>query len=172
MRRHIPYILIAVFVYYLAIFSFAGTHTAYETAFYGPRAEDAQYLNDKYHLDRQPAVLYLEPGDAPYFIRANSSCRYVAGLLLSRYRDNWNLSNLKQYHDYEACIRAYDGDYIIAELGGDTGMDWIGERQAVHADLMNQIFSNYTVIEKRSWRLLVRKNLIPAALPRRVFPAP
>lgn len=171
MRKHIPYIIILVAVYYAMFFSSMGLHTAYEAAFYGPRMEDAQYLNDKYHLNQQPALLYLEPGDGPYFIHANSSCRYVAGLLLSRHRDNWNLSNLKQYHDYETCIREYDGDYIIAELGGDTSMDWIGERQVVHADLMNHIFSNYTVIEKRSWRLLVRNNLIPA-LPRRASPAP
>src|SRR5512138_587157 len=171
MKRFIPAILVIIFVYYLAVFSCVGSFSTYETQFYGPRMEDAQYLNEKYRLDQQPALLYLEPGDAPYFIHANSSCRYIAGLLLSRHRDNWNLSNLQQYRDYESCILNYQGDYIIAELGGDTGMDWIGERQAVHKELMQQLFSNYTVIEKRSWRLLVRKNLIPA-LPRRVSPAP
>lgn len=158
MKKLIPAIILAVFVLYLVEFSFFGNYTNYESTFYGTRYEDATAINAKYHLDQQPSVLYLEPGDAPYFIHANSSCRYIAALLISRYRDNWNLSNLPQYWDSYNCAATYQGKYIVMELGNNDNLDWLGEHQQVRQPLMHIIWNNYTVVYAKSWRILEKKS--------------
>jgi hypothetical protein len=156
MKKLIPIIILVVFLIYLFEFSFFGNYTNYESTFYGTRYEDATYINSVYHLDREPAVLYLEPGDAPYFIHANSSCRYIAPLLIARYRDNWNLTNLPQYWDEYDCITSYQGKYIVMELG-DKQLDWFGEQQKVRQPLLDILWRNYTVVYAKSWRILEKK---------------
>jgi hypothetical protein len=153
-KKLIPAIILVVFLLYLAEFSFFGNYTNYESTFYGTRYEDATAINAQFHLDREPAVLYLEPGDAPYFIHANSSCRYISALLISRYRDNWNLTNLPQYWDEYHCVASYQGKYIVMELGGDKALDWFGENQTVRKPLLDIIWRNYTVVYNKSWRIL------------------
>jgi len=158
MKKLIPLIILAVFILYLWQFSFFGGYTNYESTFYGTRYEDATFINAKYYLDHEPSVLYLEPGDAPYFIHANSSCRYIAALILSRHRDNWNLSNLPQYWDEYHCVAGYQGKYIVMELGGDKALDWLGENQTVRQPLLKILWNNYTVVESKSWRILEKRN--------------
>ena len=156
MKKLIPILILAVFALYLWQYSFFGNFTNYESTFYGTRYEDAQEINARYHLDQQQ-VLYLEPGDAPYFIHANSSCRYIAALVLSRHRDNWNLSNLPQYWEEYHCVADYQGKYIVMELGSDRALDWFGENQTVRKPLMDIIWRNYTVVYAKSWRILEKK---------------
>jgi len=157
MKKLIPAIIIVVFLIYLWQFSFFGNFTNYESTFYGTRYEDGQAINALYHLDQQPSVLYLEPGDAPYFIHANSSCRYIAALIIARYRDNWNLTNLPQYWEEYNCVASYQGKYIVMELGGDKALDWFGENQTVRKPLLDIIWNNYTVVYSKSWRILEKK---------------
>ena len=153
MKKLIPITILIIFAVYMIGFSWMGYNTNYETTFYGTRMEDAQEINSLYHLDKQPAVLYLEPGDAPYFIHANSSCRYISPLLIARYRDNWNISYLKQYQEEYNCIEAYRGKYIVMELG-NKDLDWFGEYQTVRQPLRNLIMTNYTEVYHKSWRVL------------------
>jgi hypothetical protein len=157
MKKAILFSIAVAAIVYLIFFSWYGSYTLYESTFYGTRMEDAQSINAQWHLDQQPAVLYLEPGDAPYFIHANSSCRYIAPLLISRYRDNWNLTNLPQYWEEYNCIAGYQGKYIVMERG-DPGLDWFGENQTVRQPLLKIIRNNYTVIWDKSWRVLEKKS--------------
>ena len=160
MKKLFPALIFAVVVVYLIYFSWFGSFTDYESTFYGTRMQDAAEINALYHLDMQPSVLYLEPGDAPYFIHANSSCRYIAPLPLIRYRDNWNLSNLPQYWQTYYCVADYQGEYIVMEQGGDKALDWFGESQQVRAPLVGLIKENYTVVYNKSWRVWERKEWV------------
>jgi hypothetical protein len=103
-------------------------------------------------------ILYLEPGDAPYFLHVNSSCRFIAPLVLVRYRDDWNTTNLPQYWTEYNCIADYQGKYIIMELGNNPALDWFGENQTVRQPLLNIIRKNYSVVYDYEWRLLERNN--------------
>ena len=155
MTRLISATLLLMLLIGLPLHSALGLYTAYETSFYGTRMEDARAINGQYHLDRQPSVLYIDPGDAPYFIRANSSCRFISPLIVSRYRDDWNLSAYPEYQEEYACIVSYTGKYIVLEKG--TYIDWIGEDQQVRQPFLKQLWANYTVVYNKSWRVLERK---------------
>jgi hypothetical protein len=130
-----------------------GWYTTYETNFYGTRMQDADTINANWHLDQQPEVLYLEPGDAPYFIHANSSSRYISPLPVERNRDGWNITYLPEYQEDYNDIWNYNGTFLIEELGGNTGLDWWGDNQQSNKELREHIYSRYHLIFNQSWRI-------------------
>jgi hypothetical protein len=158
MKKLIPAAIIFVILVHISLFSIYGWYDKYESQFYESRSATANMLDKEFNLSKQPSLLYLEPGDAAYFFHANSSCRMVAPLVLVRYRDNWNTTNLPQYWEEYNCIANYHGKYIVMELGGDVSMDWFGDNQTVRKPLMDFIKGNYTVVANKAWRIWERNN--------------
>ena len=143
----------------IPLHSFFGWYTNYETTFYGTRMQDADTINANWHLDQQPDVLYFEPGDAPYFLHANNSCRYIAPLPEERNRDNWNITYLPQYQEDYICMWNYNGTFVVFELGGNEGLDWVGDHQQVQQTLLNHIYSRYHLVFNQSWRIYEKNSL-------------
>ena len=151
-----PIIIVAAIIY-LCFFSAWGILSTPDNIYYQNRVADAHNTIALYHIDKQPSVLYLDYGDAPYWLHANSSCRYVAPLMIARSRDDHNLSYLKEYQEEYQCIMQYQGQYIIMETD-DPIADWFGENQTGRATIMQKIHNNYTLAyDCPSWRVMERK---------------
>jgi hypothetical protein len=147
-------ILYILFLSPLSILVPQDSHNGY----YYAHINDSQIINDQYHLDQQQSVLYLEIGDAPFFFRANSSCRYVNPIMLTRNRPEatkdrpaWDTSYLPQYREEYNCIRDYQGKFIVMQMAGPD--DWLGENVTTMQPLMKIIRTNYTLVYDRSWRI-------------------
>ena len=150
-------VIILTAIVYLCFFASWGILSAPDNAYYANRLYAAEYTQNHYHIDQQPSVLYLDYGDAPYWLHANSSCRYIAPLMIARSRDDHNLSYLKEYQEEYQCIMQYQGQYIIMETD-DPIADWFGENQTGRATIMQKIHRNYTLVyDSPSWRVMERK---------------
>ena len=144
--------ILAAIIIYIPVFSPVGILDAPDNAFYHTRINDSAIINNQYHLDQQQSVLYLDFGDAPFFFRANSSCRYVAPLALARNRPGWNLSGLSQYQEEYSCIKNYQGQFIVMEPDDPIG-DWLGENVTTMQPIIKMIRTNYTQVYGGSWRI-------------------
>jgi len=159
MKGIIPFVCIAVM---LVVFAFMhqpyGSMTSYEIKFWGQKEPDADIINSRFHLDREPALLYLDPGDAPYFFRANSSCRYVCPLPVQRDADGWDLSGNADYRDEYDCIMGYSGKYIVFDAGNhyDGITDWFQSEYAHRLPITRKISAEYRLVYNGSWRIYER----------------
>ena len=153
----IVHIIVLVVIVYLCLFASWAILSAPDNSYYQRHVSDAQYIFSRFHIDQQPFVLYLDYGDAPYFLHANSSCRYISPLIVARSRDDHNLSYLPEYQEEYQCVMQYQGQYII--MGPDDPIaDWFGENQTVRATIMEKIHQNYTLAyDSSSWRVLERR---------------
>lgn len=111
-------------------------------------------------LQHQKSVLYLDIGDAPYFLKANSTCRYINSLPFQRNAERWNISDLSQYQENYKCIMDYNGKYIItANLWYMDGYDiWWRENTTDNRNAMNKIDSEYTEVWNQSWIVYERNS--------------
>lgn len=136
----------------------AGIMTDYEIKFWDSKEPQADIINERFHLDQEPALLYLDPGDAPYFFRANSSCRYVCPLPVQRDAPGWDLSVLPAYKEEYDCIMAYQGRYIVFDAGNhyDGVTDWFSESYSHRLPLMQKIHAEYRLVYNGSWRVYER----------------
>jgi len=136
-----------------------GAMTAYEITFWGEKEPQADAINALYHLDREPSLLYLDPGDAPYFFRANSSCRYICPLPVQRDAVDWNVNWTAAYREEYDCIMAYDGRYIVFDAGNhyDGVTDWFSESYVDRVPLMEKIHSEYRLVWNGSWRIYQKR---------------
>lgn len=156
-KNVIPYVILVSFVIYFFFFSMFGFFAISDNSVDRSQTNESAFLISKYHLDEQPSVLYMEFGLAPYFFMVNSSCRYVAPLVLVRNTNYWNISYLKQYQEEYECVKTYQGKYIIMHHD-DPIEDWVGENQSSRAPLIEIIRNNYTVVSNGNWRLWQKKD--------------
>jgi hypothetical protein len=102
--------------------------------------KDKIVVQETYHLNQEPSVLYLDHGDAPYYVEAPSACRYVAPLIIQRNWGDRDLTGLPAYTETMNCIMSYKGKYII------LGTDWFGKHESVNqkiADEYQQVYHGY-----------------------------
>ena len=130
-------------------------NTRQDTDFNNARITEAAYLNAEYHLNQRPSILYLEVGDAPFYLRANSACRYTAPLVLVRNKRNWNLTNLPEYWEEYNCAMNYRGKFIVMETNDSE--DWFGDTEPSRQSIMQTITRNYTLVRDNVWRVWERK---------------
>jgi hypothetical protein len=71
-----------------------------------------QDMNRQFHLNDEPEMLFLAPGDVNYVIRTKSCSRYFAPVILQRTHSNKSLRNTALFHDMLADALAYHGRYI------------------------------------------------------------
>jgi hypothetical protein len=136
---------------------FTGFITMQEITFWNGKEPQSDIVNAKYHLDKENEILYLDAGDAPYFFRANSSCRYSTPLPYQRDDPtNWSLEWMPQFQDESGCISNYQGKYIIMDANGNFEFNWIGLDKTNRAGL-RKLLTNYTRIWDRCW-FIYQKN--------------
>jgi hypothetical protein len=147
-------VIILSSVVYLCFFASWGLLSVPDNIYYQSHSTGAQETLSGFHIDKQPSVLYLDYGDAPYWLQANSSCRYIAPWIIARDRDDHDISYLPEYQEEYQCIMQYQGRYIVMETN-DPIDDWFGENQTVRSPIMQKIHSNYTLVyDNPAWRIM------------------
>lgn len=110
----------------------------------------------------QDTLLYLDIGDAPYFLQRNSSCRYINSLPFERNEKVWNISYLPQYQENLNCIMTYNGKYIIAaeiDRGDGKGrINWMKQDTNDNAMVFNKIETEYTRVWDDAW-IVYQRNI-------------
>lgn len=143
-----------------------GMVTDLEIKFWDNKEPHADKINAMFHLDKEPSLLYLDPGDAPYFFRANSSCRYICPLPVQRDAPGWDLSGNADYQEEYTCILNYTGKYIVFDTGNhyDGTTDWFLESSEHRQPIMKKLRNEYELVYTGGWRIYQRVDF-----PRQVF---
>lgn len=138
--------------------SYYGFITTTELSFWKLKDPAAAKVNAIYHLNQEPSILYLDAGDSPYFFHANSSCRYSTPLPYQRDDPvNWSLEWMPQFQEEYACIKNYQGNYIIMDANSNFEFNWIGLHKSNRQDLKNLLERNYTLVWWDCWEIYKKK---------------
>jgi len=113
-------------------------------------------------LTSQDEILYLNSGNAPYYLGVNSSCRYSTPLPFQRNSPTWNITHLPEYRDQFACTMAYEGEYIIMDSS-----PWLGNDTPDNQAVWNKINTDYEKVWSMGWDVYGRINGTSTVLPRR-----
>ena len=151
MKLLIPIVIIIAAISYLPLFSYWGVIAQTDNDFTANRISEAAYLNTNYHLDKEPSVVYLEWGDAPYYIRANSTCRYASSWILTMNTAKWDITWLPEYHEEYRCLMSYQGKYIFADG------NWFNVPERSRDRITEMIRRNYTLIRDNVWWVWEKK---------------
>jgi hypothetical protein len=150
-------IITAIFAGYIVINSAIGSYSIYEYTFWHQKEMDADNINAQFDLVNQTSLLYLDPGDAPFYFSANSSCRYIASMPVERSTREWNITYTDAFKEDYACILAYHGDYIVADISSHQDIGYFGQGIADRKPIMDMIANNYTKVADKSWAVYERK---------------
>ncbi|MFA5247952.1 MAG: hypothetical protein WCX79_00780 [Candidatus Paceibacterota bacterium] len=121
--------------------------------------ENANAIEIKFNLSKENTLLYLDTGSAPYYFSTNSSCRYVAPLVIQRMNPNRTIvSTLPAYKEEYMCIMNYSNRYILADgpLGKADG--WFGLDSIEKKNIVKRVNDEYTEVFSGAWSLYERKN--------------
>ena len=137
----------------------AGYLTSAEIKFWNGKEPHADAINAQYYLDKEPSLLYLDPGDAPYFFRSNSSCRYICPLPVQRDAPEWNLTMNSDYQEEYNCIMAYTGKYIVYDISNhnDGTVDWFKANFSHRLPITAKIQNEYELVYSGGWEIYQRK---------------
>ncbi len=150
---------IYILVGYIFINSAFGSFTAYEYTFWHMKEKSADVINARYDLINQSSILYLDPGDANYYFHANSSCHYITPMPVERNDyTKWNISYLPQFKETKACILAYQGDYVVADISHGLETNYYGGGILREPTIMAMIHRNYTMVMDTSWEIYQKKS--------------
>lgn len=151
----IPVAMAGIFIGFLLINCMFGSFTVYEYTFWNQKEMNADSLNSQFDLIGQSSILYLDPGDAPYYFHANSSCHYITPMPVERSTPKWDLSYLPQYKETYSCIMDYEGKYIVSDLKDKR--QYFGEGILKNESIMQKISSEYDEVGSESWTIYKRK---------------
>lgn len=70
-------------------------------------------LDDRFGLSGQASILFLDAGEAAYYLDAGSACKHFFPLPLQRADTHPLLIATESYRNNLNCILAYDGQYVI-----------------------------------------------------------
>jgi hypothetical protein len=121
--------------------------------------ENANAIEVKFNLSKEKTLLYLDTGSAPYYFLTNSSCRYVAPLVIQRMNPNRTVvSTLPAYNEEYMCIMNYSNRYILADgpLGKSDG--WFGVDSIEKKNIVKKVDDEYIEVFSGAWSLYERKN--------------
>jgi hypothetical protein len=112
-------------------------------------SESVNILNNITDITQQQYILYLDPGDAPYYFKSNSSCRFISPLPFQRNEgNNWNLSMMKEYNETYNCIINYNNKYIITDTG-----TWMIQNTTDNKKVWDKINNEYKLIWEKGWNI-------------------
>lgn len=144
-------------IFYAPVISYYGSQEKTMNDYFW---NQSQMMNSKLDLQNQSSVLYMDTGSLPYYTNGvNSSCRYVAPLVLQRANPGRLIvSNLSQYWDAYNCTMNYQGRYILADgpLGKSDG--WFGTDSSEKVAIVNKVHSEYNEVFDGAWTVYERKN--------------
>jgi len=121
--------------------------------------KNANEMEVKFNLSKEKTLLYLDTGSGPYYTNGvNSSCRYVAPLILQRNNPGRTVvSNLTEYWDAYNCTMDYNERYILADgpLGKDDG--WFGTDSPEKKNIVSKVKSEYNEVFSGAWTVYEKK---------------
>ena len=150
--------IVILFVLYCALYSPISKYGNEERAMNDYFWNQSTEINKHFDLVNQSSVLYLDTGSGPYYFEANSSCRYVAPLVVQRGNPNRTVvMNLSQYHEEVNCIMNYSGQYIVADgpIGVHDG--WFGTDTTEKREIVSKIKNEYDDVRSGGWEIYQRK---------------
>lgn len=144
-------------IFYAPFFSYYGEQEEKMNKFFW---NDSKIINEQFDLPNQSGVLYMDTGALPYYVNgANTSCRYVAPLVLQRMNPNRTIvSTLPAYNEEFLCVMNYSGAYILADgpLGKADG--WFGVDSPEKIAIVNKINTEYKNVHNGAWSIYERRN--------------
>jgi hypothetical protein len=152
-------IIVILFVLYCALYSPIGKYGHEEHDMNSYFNNESAKINSQFGLSNQSSILYLDTGSGPYYFNGvNSSCRYVAPLIIQRANPNrTQILSLPQNQDEYDCIMNYTGRYIIADgkLGADDS--WFGNDTYQKQNINLKIANDYIDSHSGGWEVYVKK---------------
>lgn len=98
-------------------------------------------------------ILYLDEGDAPWYIGVQSECRFMNPFLLYFNNSQHDLRGLPEYNQTLTCVKNYAGEYIVAS---DS---WLGlHTNPELQEITDKIESGYIKVWNRSFDIYRRSN--------------
>jgi hypothetical protein len=152
--------VILLLISYTLINAMLGSFTLYEISFWQLKEHNADLINQQFDIVNQSSVLYLDPGDGPYYFHANSSCHYITPMPVERSTTKWDLSWLPQNAETYNCIMNYKGEYIIADIRTKTG--FYGEGIAENKSIITWMNATYKPMVWTSWMVFKRYDCLTA----------
>lgn len=147
-------LVIAAMIIWIVFDSYGGISSQGEIRFWESKERMVSEMLEACDLRNESGILYLDPGDASYFIGANSSCRYSSPLMIARHNPpEYDLSALEQYREEYSCIMGYQGDYIVLDALPEN---WLQEDVPARQPIMEMIGRNYTLVWEKGFRILRR----------------
>lgn len=111
---------------------------------------DSQFIKQTYLLDKGESILYMDFGNAAYYLGNPSACRYIVPLTIHHSNPDRDLSGLSEYKQQMECIMNYRGNYII------FSPQWFG----VHEPANTKIATEYREVYKGDfWNLYQKVNI-------------
>ena len=116
-------------------------------------------INSRFDISNQSSVLYLDTGSGPYYFDGvNSSCRYVAPLIIQRANPSRQMVlSLPQNRDEYNCIMNYTGQYIIADGKLGANESWLGNDTYQKQNINIKISNEYVDSHSGGWEIYTKK---------------
>jgi hypothetical protein len=122
--------------------------------------DDSKIINEQFDLPNQSSILYMDTGSLPYYVNgANTSCRYVAPLILQRMNPNRTVvSTLPAYEEEYLCVMNYSSRYILTDgpLGKADG--WFGVDSTEKRSIITKINTEYVNVHNGAWSIYEKRN--------------
>jgi len=155
--KHTGLFLIAVmFAVFVVCNSNVGIMTKVEDDFFAQQYRYVDDIQGQFHIADESSVLYLDAGVAPYYLRANSSGRYICPLPLQRDSPDWNLTNNYAFQQTYREAMDYNGTYIIWD-GALGYTDWMHTKYENRKPLVDKLSNEYDVVWTKGWVIYKRK---------------
>jgi hypothetical protein len=152
--------VIILFIMYACLYSPISKYGNEERQMNNYFWEQSNKINEQFDLVNQPSVLYLDTGSGPYYTNGvNSSCRYVAPLVIQRANPNrTQILELPQNQEEFLCIMNYSGRYVVADGVIGPNDSWFGNDTYQKAAIIQKLRNEYVSAHSGGWEIYQRKN--------------
>lgn len=152
--------VVILFVMYCALYSPISKYGSEEKMMNDFFWKDAGKINTEFDFQNETNVLYMDTGSLPYYTNgANTSCRYVAPLILQRNNPNRTVvGTLPQYWEMYECVMKYSGRYILADGQIGPQESWFGNDTDEKMKIIEKIENEYFIAHTGAWNIYQRKN--------------
>ena len=105
---------------------------------------EADLINERYHLDKQPSLLFFDSGSGPWYFSSPTACRYISPYPVQR-------EIHPAYDELVSCVESYRGEYIL------TNDAWFGNKPPLPGLTPNT--ANYWLVYKGLWEVYQRESV-------------
>jgi hypothetical protein len=149
--------VVILFVLYCALYSPISKYGNEEKNMNNFFWNDSAKINEEFDLQNE-TFLYMDTGSGPYYFSGNSSCRYVAPLVLQRNNPNRSVvGTLPQYWEQYGCMMNYTGRYILTDGILGPSESWFGNDTIEKQSFIEKVSREYDSVHSAAWQVYERK---------------